>query len=340
VTVTSFRIQETVAQQTIDLVPKITMKGYPFESGDLPSLSLRENDSSGVNNVVSSELKASEMSEAMMLMPPVASSVSTTSDSNENDSSNKKSWDELAAVAGSVLVSPSSASSVVSDLSVMESPFMEVIDMLLAGKSKDEEHLFLREMVVDLMTEVDHLKEDLENSKRGFGAGIISNANFFARLSKTKEPNPVATAKKMVNDMIKKREQPVSEEEATEMVIQQLTKKIEEQNVRNSDYVSTIKNLEKQLELFKTACRARGKKIESLQTELGQVKEMAEKKSKKEQEEKAAQKKEQTTKENIVVAKNGVEIFLPVRTILPSPPKQGDKIAAFNKILTKPYALS
>ncbi|GKY92022.1 hypothetical protein MPSEU_000173800 [Mayamaea pseudoterrestris] len=99
------------------------------------------------------------------------------------------------------------------------------------------------------MTEVDHLKQDLDNSMRGSsGAGIISNKSLFPLLSKTKDANPVAAAKKKIADMIEQRDQLISEEEATEMVIQQLTKKIEEQNIRNSIYVASIKKLEKQLE--------------------------------------------------------------------------------------------
>ena len=324
-----------------------TMRSYPFDSGDLPSLSLRDGSEPAGDAIEAVCCDAPERSDAMMLaslMPPVSSSESNDHDSvASGSSSNKKSWDELAVAADSVLISPSSSASVVSDLSVMESPFMEVIDMLLAGKTKEEEHLFLREMVVDLMTEVDNLKEDLENSKRGFGAGIISNKNLFSLLNKSKEPSPVAAAKKTVNDMIKKRDQPVSEEEATEMVIQQLTKKIEEQNIRNSDYVATIKNQEKQLELFKTACRARGKKILALQAELQKV--MAEKKKQEEEaaeiKKKAAAKSSALAIENKIVATNGAEIMLPVRTIAvsPSPPKQAERIAAFNKVLTKPYAL-
>ena len=326
-----------------------TMRSYPFESGDLPSLSLRDGSETTDDAIEAVCCDGPERSDAMMLaslMPPVSSSEADDHDSvASGSSSKKKSWDELAAVAGSVLVSPSSSSSVVSDLSVMESPFMEVIDMLLAGKTKEEEHLFLREMVVDLMTEVDNLKEDLENNKRGFGSGIISNKNLFSLLNKSKEQSPVVAAKKTVNDMIKKRDQPVSEEEATEMVIQQLTKKIEEQNIRNSDYVATIKNQEKQLELFKTACRARGKKILALQAELQKAKEKAEKKKQEEEaaeiQKKVAAKSLALTNENKVVTANGAEVLLPVRTIAvsPSPPKQAEKIAAFNKILTKPYAL-
>ncbi|GKY91819.1 hypothetical protein MPSEU_000153500 [Mayamaea pseudoterrestris] len=310
------------------------MRSYPFESGDLPSLSLRDGSMSGAVEVICSDADAPEMSDAMMLMPPVVSSIDDDDHNSiaSSSSSKKKTWDELAAAAGSVLISPSSASSVVSDLSVLESPFMEVIDMLLAGKSKEEEHLFLREMVVDLMTEVDQLKQDLENSMRGSEGRIIANKNLFSLLSKTKDANPVAAAKKKVADMIKKRDQLVSEEEATEMVIQQLTKKIEEQNLRNSDYVASIKKLEKQLELFKTACRARGSKIVELQTELEKVKEQ----KKKEEDKMLA--KQTMAKENTMLTKNGAEFVLPVRTIAPLPPKQGDKIAAFTKVLTKPYA--
>lgn len=319
-----------------------TMRSYPYDSGDLPSLSLRSDASAGYTDSIEvvdhSRSEAVEMSEAMMLMPPVSTAAAIPSDSGSytesaSNSSKTKSWDELASEAGAVLVSPSSSSSVVSDLSVMDSPFMEVIDMLLAGKSPEEEHLFLREMVVDLMTEVDNLKLELENSKRGFGSGIISNSNLFALLSKTIEPNPVSAAKKTVNEMIKKRDQPVSHEEAMEMVIQQLTKKIEEQNIRNSDYVSTIKKLDKQLDLFKTACRARGKKIEALQAELDKAKENARKK----EEEETAE-----AKENKISGKNGAEFLLPVRTIAPTPAASGksaDRITAFNKVLNKPYAI-
>lgn len=328
------------------------MRSYPFgpfDSGDLPSLQLARasNSNEGAIEVISVEKKKKkqnaaassslrpEMSDAMMLLRPavveedgsVSSSGSTTMSSKQ-----QKTWDELAAVvAGPTLVSPSSASSVASDLSVAESPFLEALDLLVAGKNPREEQQFLREMVVDLMTEVDALKEDLKTTKAASSSQQQGGINLFQMLSSAIEAksSPLAAAKKAVAETIKKREQPATDEEVNQMVIQQLTKKIEDQNVRNTDYVAQIKKLNKQLDIFKTACRARGKQIQNLKTQL------ADKNT-------AYEKLLASTKENNLSNNSNSKplVSLPVRTITsPSPSKSSFAVMnKTNKIMTSKMA--
>lgn len=152
------------------------------------------------------------------------------------------------------------------------SPLLEDIDHVLADcKSSEEAGTLMRSMINDLFVEVASLKErlketgqeleDVRREKESWKNMSRENVGRLIKAIETKVDEPIKATK----DSIK------SSEQATELVVRALTRKIENMNIMNTQLVTQNQDLYDRIQAVEGENEARLHKIEALETQFKSI---------------------------------------------------------------------
>lgn len=152
-------------------------------------------------------------------------------------------------------------------------PLIEGVDHLIAGKTDTEARSLLRRMVLDLMNEVDHYRGRLQ-VKEKLVSRLEEERSIISQDSRDKLFSLMLSLQKLTGESVTVQLEPgkeLSSEDATDLVVSELTKKINQLTVTNTNLVNTVNEMRGSMDDLECENEARLHKVDALEMQFKSI---------------------------------------------------------------------